>query len=218
MDIDYNKVINFILPNDVNKKGMANVLKEVLKDFCMINVNQNDKEVILKSRKTNNEFILKRRNKGIIIIPSSYRAMSLADSFESIIEIRVNDEDNVVLSMLFEDTASKLLYVVGSNWHVEADNLYTQTIGRMLTIDIDSFKERTIGQSIEMFVNQYNIKRNDIFSDLYWDINSYLKTIFVESKNVYKVQINDGYTKEKMEDLYKRYKQKIDELTKPRMF
>ena len=218
MDIDYSRVINFILPENVNKKGMANVLKEVLKDFCMINVKQNDKEILLKSRKTNNDFVLKKRNNGIIIIPDDYRSISLSDGFETIIEMRVNDEDNVVLSMISKDIESKILYVVGSNWHVEENDSYTQTIGRMLTIDFDSFKENAISQSIEMFINQYNLKRNDIFSDLYWDINSYIKTIFIEPKNIYKVQINDGYNKEKMEDLYKRYKQKIDELTKPKIF
>lgn len=218
MDIDYNKVIDFILVDNFNKTGMANVLKEVLRDFCMISINQNDKEVLLKLRSNKKDFILKRRDKGLIILPYNYRALSLGEDFGIIIEIRVNDENNVVLSSISKTSDSKNIYVVGSNWHNEGNDTYTQTIGRMIVADFEKFSSASVGKSIEMFINQYNNKRNDIFCDLYWDMNSYLKIIFVEPKNLYKVQINDGYLKESFEDLYKKFNKKTEELLKPKMF
>lgn len=217
MAINYSKVVDFILGDSVNKKGLTEVLKEIMQNYCMIDVDQQSKLVYLKSRKSRKDFILKRRDKGLMIIPSNSKSFTLADDFEEIIEIRVNDDNDVVLSSVTQYETPKGILVSGSNWHNEDGNTYTQVIGRIFFIDNEAIPSLN-RQSIDMFIDQYASLRNDIFCDLYWDMNSLAKRTFIQMRNVMKVQINDGYTKEEFHALYERYKTKVKDSVKPKLF
>lgn len=217
-NIDYSKIVNFILGEIKESKDIANVLKEVLKNYCMIDVNQNEKIISLKSRKTKSDFIMKRRGKGIIIVSSNYRSFTMQDKFEEIIEIRVNDENNVVLSNVFQTEDGKGIATVGSNWKIAGNDQYTQTIGRMLYVDSNTLIQVANRTSLEMFINQYDLKRSEVFCDLYWDMTSFIKSLFVEPKGLYKIQINDGYFKEEFKELYPKLKNKINEILNPKIF
>jgi hypothetical protein len=214
MDIDYKKIIEFLFNDNSKKNGLDIALKEVLKNYCMINVDQISKIIMLKSRKTERDFILKKRKKSIIILPTDYMKLSFNDDFEEIIEIRLNDDNDVVLSNITTISNPKGIYISGSNWHNEDNNTFTQVVGRVIFIDFDSLKALENRQSIEMFISKYDMIRNDIFCDLYWDINSLIKSVFIEPKKAFKVQINDGFTKEEFNTLYEKYTNKIKELIK----
>lgn len=212
MNIDYKKIVDFLLDNNINKKGLAGVLKEVLKEFCMMDADPNSKRVLLKSRKSSRHFILMRRQNGIIIVPTIYKNITLTEDFEQITEIRVNNDNDVVLSNIKVLDNDRGIYVSGSNWHVQDDDKYTQVIGRIFVIRKDNLARLTNKVSIEMFISQYNSKRNDIFCDLYWDSTSFFKNYFIDIEKITKVQINDGYKKEEFSELYKRYNDKVNTL------
>lgn len=214
MNIDYKKIIEFLFNDSSKKTGLDIVLKEVLKKYCMINVDLFKKTVLLKSRKTERDFILKKRKSSIIILPSDYMNLSLSEDFEEIIEIRLNDDNDVVVSNINAIENPKGIYVSGSNWHNEDNNTFTQVIGRVIFIDIESLNVLHNRLTIDMFINKYDMLRNDIFCDLYWDINSLIKSVFIEPKKAFKVQVNDGYTKEEFSMLYEKYINKIKELVK----
>jgi len=214
MDIDYKKVIEFLFNDNSKKTGLDIALKEVLKKYCMINVDQFSKNIMLKSRKTERDFILKKRKNSIIILPTDYMRLSLNEDFEEIIEIRLNDDNDVVVSNIDFIDNPKGIYVSGSNWHNEGNNTFTQVVGRVIFIDSDSLKALENRLSIEMFISKYDMLRNDIFCDLYWDINSLIKSVFIEPKKAFKVQVNDGFTKEEFNALYEKYTNKVKELIK----
>jgi hypothetical protein len=214
MDIDYKKIIVFLFNDNSKKTGLDIVLKEILKKYCMVNVDQFNKTILLKSRKTERDFILRKRKNSIIILPSDYMKLSLNEDFEEIIEIRLNDDNDVVVSNINVNDNPKGIYVSGSNWHNEDNNTFTQVVGRVIFIDNESLTALQNRQSIEMFIRKYDMLRNDVFCDLYWDITSLIKSIFVEPKKVFKVQVNDGFTKEEFNVLYEKYINKIKELIK----
>jgi len=214
MDIDYKKIIDFLYNDNSKKTGLDIVLKEILKKYLMVNVDQIKKTVLLKSKKTKRDFILKKRKNSIIILPSDYYRLSLSEDFEEIIEIRLNDDNDVVVSNINFIENPKGIYVSGSNWHNEDSNTFTQVVGRVIFIDSNSLTTLENRQSIEMFISKYDMLRNDIFCDLYWDATSLIKSVFIEPKKAFKVQVNDGFTKEEFNILYEKYTDKIKELIK----
>jgi len=218
MDIDYKKIIEFLFNDNSKKTGLDIALKEILKKYCMINVDQFSKTIMLKSRKTERDFILKKRKKSIIILPIDYYKLSLSEDFEEIIEIRLNDDNDVVVSNIDFIDNPKGIYVSGSNWHNEGNNTFTQVVGRVIFIDSDSLKALENRLSIEMFISKYDMLRNDIFCDLYWDVNSLIKSVFVEPKKAFKVQVNDGFTKEEFNILYEKYINKVKDLLSQKLF
>lgn len=218
MDIDYKKIIEFLFNDSSKKTGLDQVLKEILKKYCMVNVDQLKKTVLLKSKKTKRDFILKKRKNSIIILPIDYYKLSLSEDFEEIIEIRLNDDNDVVVSNINVIDNPKGIYISGSNWHNELDNKFTQVVGRVIFIDSENLRTLENRQSIEMFIGKYDMLRNDIFCDLYWDVTSLIKSVFIEPKKAFKVQVNDGFTKEEFNILYDRYTNKIKDLLNQKLF
>lgn len=218
MDIEYKKIIEFLVDDNSKKTGLDIVLKEILKQYCMVNVDQINKTIFLKSRKTERDFILKKRKSSIIILPIDYIKLSFSDDFEEIIEIRLNDDNDVVVSNINVIGNPKGIYVSGSNWHNELNNTFTQVVGRVIFIDSDSLTPLENRQSIDMFISKYDMLRNDIFCDLYWDVTSLIKSVFIEPKKAFKVQVNDGFTKEEFNVLYEKYTNKVKELLTQKLF
>jgi hypothetical protein len=218
MDIDYKKIVEFLFNDNSKKTGIDIALKEILKKYCMINVDQISRTIMLKSRKTERDFILKKRKNSIIILPTDYMRLSLNENFEEIIEIRLNDDNDVVVSNIDVIDNPKGIYVSGSNWHNEGNNTFTQVVGRIIFIDSDSLIALENRLSIEMFISKYDMLRNDIFCDLYWDINSLIKSVFIEPKKAFKVQVNDGFTKEEFNVLYEKYTNKVKDLLSQKLF
>ncbi len=215
MDIDYNKIVDFILLGNIKTNGISNVLKEILKDYCMISVDKSKKgseKVFLKRIETRKEFIMQRRRDAIVIIPSDYNMATLGDNFEEMIEIRVNDDDNVILSNIKMCNKPEGVYVTTSSWHNAGDNSYIEGVNRIMFFDKSNIEQIANKESIAMFMSKNDLKRNDIFHDLYWDMDMVRKSMFIEPKINERIQITDGYTKEKFPDLYKKFQDKIKEI------
>lgn len=215
MNIDYQKVVDFILKNNINKKGIRDVLKEILTSrYVMIGADSELKgfeKVFLKSKKTNRDFVLQERKNSLIILPRDYVNLTLGDDFEEIVEIRVNEDNYVLLSNVTQIDKPNGIYVTVTTWHNEDDNTFTQGVGRFMFFEKDTVQQLSGRQTIAMFIKQSNQSRNDVFGDLYWDIETLRKNIFIDPKKISKIQINDGYKKETFSELYPRLQKKIKE-------
>lgn len=218
MDIDYNKIVDFILPNDVNKKGLSNVLKEVLKGYCIVNVSSEKKICFLKSIETRTDFILARRKDGIMIIPLYSNSLTLGDNFEEILEMRVNADNAVVLSNIKETNDPKGICINTSSWYNESDNMYREGTIRVMFFKDNIRESLSNRESILMFIQRFDLKRNDIFHDLYWDMDTLRKSTFIEPTVNTRIQISDGYKKQAFKDFYKELQDKIKDTIKPRLF
>lgn len=209
MDINYSKVVDFLLPIDTSKRGLNIILEEILNNYYMTDVNSNIRFVSLLSKLNKNPYILSKRGNGIMIASSNYKTLNFTDDFGEIIEIRCNEDNEVILSSISQYSNPKGICVSVSIWHNEDENKFTQVSGRILFIDYDDLLTIKNRFSIEMFINKYQVKRNDIYCDLYWDMYSLTKEEFINIKKNMRIQINDGYTKETFKDLYKKYNNKL---------
>ena len=216
MDINYEKVVSFILGNINNIKSISMVLKEILLNgYYMINVDNNQKRVLLKSKKTKKDFILQERNGGLIIIPDNSNAIGISENFEEIVEIRINEDNAVVLSNIDETTNPGGVYVSTAIWNYEEDNNFTQKVGRYMFFPKSNLTELNNRQTIDMFIRNSNLRRNGIFNDLYWDMDNLRRNMFIEPKISKRFQVNDGYQKESFDRLYLRWKSKLESELNP---
>lgn len=218
MNINYGKVVDFLLPSNVNKKGLNIVLEEVLNNYYMIDVNSNIRAISLSSKIDKKPYVISSRNSGIMMATVQYKTLNFTDDFGEIIEMRCNEDNDVVLSSIIQYDNPKGICISVSIWHNEEENKFTQVSGRIFFIGYDDLSIIKNKLSIEMFINQYQLKRNDIYCDLYWDMYSLTKAEFINIKNNERIQINDGYNKETFKDLYKKYIEKVSKTVKSSIF
>lgn len=175
MDFDYGKVVNFML--GVNSKQMVDALSTIISgNFNMIDVNGDIKKILLNSIKTNDNYVLLTRH-GLVILPINSNVKYLTEEFIRIIEITINSDDNLVIS---EISSNNGLVAFSSTWSFY-NNVYDQLNGYIVFFDRNDISNMD-SLTIEMFLNQYYSKRSGVFNDLYWDIISYSRDTFVNSK------------------------------------
>ena len=176
MDFDYGKVVNFML--GVNSKQMVDALSTIISgNFNMIDVNGDIKKILLNSIKTNDNYVLLTRN-GLVILPINSNVNYLTEEFIRIIEITINSDDNLVISEISSNNNG--LVAFSSTWSFY-NNVYDQLNGYIVFFDRNDISSMD-SLTIEMFLNQYYSKRSGVFNDLYWDIISYSRDTFVNSK------------------------------------
>lgn len=176
MDFDYGKVVNFML--GVNSKQMVDALSTIISgNFNMIDVNGDIKKILLNSIKTNDNYVLLTRN-GLVILPINSNVKYLTEEFIRIIEITINSDDNLVISEI--SSSNNGLVAFSSTWSFY-NNVYDQLNGYIVFFDRNDISNMD-SLTIEMFLNQYYSKRSGVFNDLYWDIISYSRDTFVNSK------------------------------------
>lgn len=176
MDFDYGKVVNFML--GVNSKQMVDALSTIISgNFNMIDVNGDIKKILLNSIKTNDNYVLLTRN-GLVILPINSNVKYLTEEFIRIIEITINSDDNLVISEISSNNNG--LVAFSSTWSFY-NNVYDQLNGYIVFFDRNDISNMD-SLTIEMFLNQYYSKRSGVFKDLYWDIISYSRDTFVNSK------------------------------------
>lgn len=176
MDFDYGKVVNFML--GVNSKQMVDALSTIISgNFNMIDVNGDIKKILLNSIKTNDNYVLLTRN-GLVILPINSNVKYLTEEFIRIIEITINSDDNLVVSEISSNNNG--LVAFSSTWSFY-NNVYDQLNGYIVFFDRNDISNMD-SLTIEMFLNQYYSKRSGVFNDLYWDIISYSRDTFVNSK------------------------------------
>lgn len=176
MDFDYGKVVNFML--GVNSKQMVDALSTIISgNFNMIDVNGDIKKILLNSIKTNDNYVLLTRN-GLVILPINSNVKYLTEEFIRIIEITINSDDNLVISEISSNNNG--LVAFSSTWSFY-NNVYDQLNGYIVFFDRNDISSMD-SLTIEMFLNQYYSKRSGVFNDLYWDIISYSRDTFVNSK------------------------------------
>ena len=176
MDFDYGKVVNFML--GVNSKQMVDALSTIISgNFNMIDVNGDIKKILLNSIKTNDNYVLLTRN-GLVILPINSNVKCLTEEFIRIIEITINSDDNLVISEISSNNNG--LVAFSSTWSFY-NNVYDQLNGYIVFFDRNDISSMD-SLTIEMFLNQYYSKRSGVFNDLYWDIISYSRDTFVNSK------------------------------------
>lgn len=176
MDFDYGKVVNFML--GVNSKQMVDALSTIISgNFNMIDVNDDIKKILLNSIKTNDNYVLLTRN-GLVILPINSNVKYLTEEFIRIIEITINSDDNLVISEISSNNNG--LVAFSSTWSFY-NNVYDQLNGYIVFFDRNDISNMD-SLTIEMFLNQYYSKRSGVFNDLYWDIISYSRDTFVNSK------------------------------------
>ena len=176
MDFDYGKVVNFML--GVNSKQMVDALSTIISgNFNMIDVNGDIKKILLNSIKTNDNYVLLTRN-GLVILPINSNVKYLTEEFIRIIEISINSDDNLVISEISSNNNG--LVAFSSTWSFY-NNVYDQLNGYIVFFDRNDISNMD-SLTIEMFLNQYYSKRSGVFNDLYWDIISYSRDTFVNSK------------------------------------
>ncbi len=176
MDFDYGKVVNFML--GVNSKQMVDALSTIISgNFNMIDVNGDIKKILLNSIKTNDNYVLLTRN-GLVILPINSNVKYLTEEFIRIIEITINSDDNLVISEI--SSSNNGLVAFSSTWSFY-NNVYDQLNGYIVFFDRNDISSMD-SLTIEMFLNQYYSKRSGVFNDLYWDIISYSRDTFVNSK------------------------------------
>ena len=203
MNYDFNKIISFFYGKNVNK--LTEVLRVVLCDgFNMISVDSNQKIIYLQ--KNNVNYHLVKQEDRLLIYPEIYKSLSFTDEFGEVIEICLNIDGDVTVSRIFN--ANKGVCSTTSVWHY-SDNLYTQVVARVMYIENEKLNVIDNRESIEMFINTYYLRRNEVFNSLYWDMDLLRKNNFISASLVERIQINDGYKKEAFEELYKRYLDKV---------
>lgn len=176
MDFDYGKVVNFML--GVNSEQMVDALSTIISgNFNMIDVNGDIKKILLNSIKTNDNYVLLTRN-GLVILPINSNVKYLTEEFIRIIEITINSDDNLVISEISSNNNG--LVAFSSTWSFY-NNVYDQLNGYIVFFDRNDISSMD-SLTIEMFLNQYYSKRSGVFNDLYWDIISYSRDTFVNSK------------------------------------
>lgn len=176
MDFDYGKVVNFML--GVNSKQMVDALSTIISgNFNMIDVNGDIKKILLNSIKTNDNYVLLTRN-GLVILPINSNVKYLTEEFIRIIEITINSDDDLVISEI--SSSNNGLVAFSSTWSFY-NNVYDQLNGYIVFFDRNDISSMD-SLTIEMFLNQYYSKRSGVFNDLYWDIISYSRDTFVNSK------------------------------------
>ena len=176
MDFDYGKVVNFML--GLNSKQMVDALSTIISgNFNMIDVNGDIKKILLNSIKTNDNYVLLTRN-GLVILPINSNVKYLTEEFIRIIEITINSDDNLVISEISSNNNG--LVAFSSTWSFY-NNVYDQLNGYIVFFDRNDISSMD-SLTIEMFLNQYYSKRSGVFNDLYWDIISYSRDTFVNSK------------------------------------
>ena len=176
MDFDYGKVVNFML--GVNSKQMVDALSKIISgNFNMIDVNGDIKKILLNSIKTNDNYVLLTRN-GLVLLPINSNVKYLTEEFIRIIEITINSDDNLVISEISSNNNG--LVAFSSTWSFY-NNVYDQLNGYIVFFDRNDISSMD-SLTIEMFLNQYYSKRSGVFNDLYWDIISYSRDTFVNSK------------------------------------
>ncbi len=176
MDFDYGKVVNFML--GVNSKQMVDALSTIISgNFNMIDVNGDIKKILLNSIKTKDNYVLLTRN-GLVILPINSNVKYLTEEFIRIIEITINSDDNLVISEISSNNNG--LVAFSSTWSFY-NNVYDQLNGYIVFFDRNDISSMD-SLTIEMFLNQYYSKRSGVFNDLYWDIISYSRDTFVNSK------------------------------------
>ena len=176
MDFDYGKVVNFML--GVNSKQMVDALSTIISgNFNMIDVNGYIKKILLNSIKTNDNYVLLTRN-GLVILPINSNVKYLTEEFIRIIEITINSDDNLVIYEISSNNNG--LVAFSSTWSFY-NNVYDQLNGYIVFFDRNDISSMD-SLTIEMFLNQYYSKRSGVFNDLYWDIISYSRDTFVNSK------------------------------------
>ena len=176
MDFDYGKFVNFML--GVNSKQMVDALSTIISgNFNMIDVNGDIKKILLNSIKTNDNYVLLTRN-GLVILPINSNVKYLTEEFIRIIEITINSDDNLVISEISSNNNG--LVAFSSTWSFY-NNVYDQLNGYIVFFDRNDISSMD-SLTIEMFLNQYYSKRSGVFNDLYWDIISYSRDTFVNSK------------------------------------
>ena len=176
MDFDYGKVVNFML--GVNSKQMVDALSTIISgNFNMIDGNGDIKKILLNSIKTNDNYVLLTRN-GLVILPINSNVKYLTEEFIRIIEITINSDDDLVISEISSNNNG--LVAFSSTWSFY-NNVYDQLNGYIVFFDRNDISSMD-SLTIEMFLNQYYSKRSGVFNDLYWDIISYSRDTFVNSK------------------------------------
>ena len=176
MDFDYGKVVNFML--GVKSKQMVDALSTIISgNFNMIDVNGDIKKILLNSIKTNDNYVLLTRN-GLVILPINSNVKYLTEEFIRIIEITINSDDDLVISEISSNNNG--LVAFSSTWSFY-NNVYDQLNGYIVFFDRNDISSMD-SLTIEMFLNQYYSKRSGVFNDLYWDIISYSRDTFVNSK------------------------------------
>lgn len=218
MQYDYGKVVTFLYGKEVSR--LNDVMKVVLSNgFVMLDVNMNAKMILLE--KNGLKYVLTKRNDRLIIFPDNYSALTFADDFGEIIEMSINTDGNVVVSNIFNSNVHPGVVATTSTWSY-FDKLYSEVVSRVMFVKKDALESVNNRMSIEMFINEYYIHRNDVLSDLYWDFEMFRKNNFLEAVFSERIQINDGYSKEPFDDLYKRHMDKVlsvvSEKGKPSLF
>ena len=176
MDFDYGKVVNFML--GVNSKQMVDALSTIIsRNFNIIDFNGDINKILLNSIKTNDNYVLLTRN-GLVILPINSNVKYLTEEFIRIIEITINSDDNLVISEISSNNNG--LVAFSSTWSFY-NNVYDQLNGYIVFFDRNDISSMD-SLTIEMFLNQYYSKRSGVFNDLYWDIISYSRDTFVNSK------------------------------------
>lgn len=203
MNYDFNKIISFFFGKSINK--LTEVLKVVLNNgFNMISVDPNLKIIYLQ--KNNINYHLVKNEDRLLIYPENYKSLSFADEFGEVIEICLNVDGDATVSSIFNINDG--VCSTTSVWHY-TDNLYTQVVARVMYIENEKLNVINNRESIEMFINTFYSRRNEVFNSLYWDMDTLRKENFINAKLTERIQINDGYKKEVFEELYKRYIDKV---------
>lgn len=210
MDFDYSKVVNFLYGKQVNK--LNEVLKVIINNgFIMTNVDTSTKIIFLE--KNGVDYFLLKRGKRVVILPANYYNLSFCDEFGEVIEISINNDGDIITSSIFNITNPNGVIATTTTWHFN-DNLYSQVVGRVMFIEKEKMDIVQNKESIEMFINSYYPRRNDVFNDLYWDMESFRKNNFIETKVSERIQVNDGYSGEEFSSLYKKQIDKVLEIVK----
>ncbi len=210
MNFDYSKIINFLCKKDIN--DFNDILKEVIeKYFVMLKVNTSNRMILLRDKESDFKFILVYKNNRILIYPDTYSALSFGDDFKRIVEIKLNSNNDVVLSYIFTIDKPKGIVAVTSTWHYE-DKMYTEVVSRVMFFKEEKIIALDNKESIQSFLNLYYEKRDEVFGDLYWDMDKLRKNLFVEPDLMMRIQINDGFKKEEFKNLFIKHNEKISEV------
>lgn len=205
MEYDYSKIVEFYFGKRINK--LNDVLKNVISDgFLMLDVNVPNRVILLE--KNRKKYIMVKREERLVIFPDNFRSICFFEEFGEIIEMNINQDGNVVVSRIFRSEDPKGVIASTSTWHYE-DNMYNEVVSRVMFIEQDKLEVIENQQTIDMFLEKYYSLRNDILSDLFWDLNLFRKNNFLDAKVMERIMISDGYLKDSFENFYKKHREKV---------
>lgn len=205
MEYDYSKIVEFFFGKRNNK--LNEVLKNVVGDgFLMLDVNVPNRIILLEKEKK--KYIMIKREERLVIFPDNFRSICFFEEFGEVIEISINQDGNVVVSRIFRSEEPKGIISSTSTWHYE-DNMYNEVASRVMFIEQDKLEIIENQETIEMFLSKYYPLRNDILSDLFWDLNLFRKNNFLDAKVIERVMVSDGYSKDSFEMFYKKHREKV---------